>query len=146
MTCVLALDVGTTAVKAAVVSLDGGVEVRSIAEAPLELVTPAPGWAEQDPASWWQAVVAAVAALPADERRRIEAVTVTGQMQDLICVDAALVPVRPTILYSDVRATAEHAALLDELGDAWARAVGTTPDATAAALPPLEPPGVRVTS
>ncbi|MSZ05453.1 MAG: hypothetical protein F2700_13505, partial [Actinobacteria bacterium] len=49
---ILAVDVGTTSAKAAVV--DGGAIIE-VAEAPLELTHPHPGWAEQDPAHWWAA-------------------------------------------------------------------------------------------
>lgn len=135
MARILALDVGTTAVKAAIVDLAAGARIVAIAESPLALATPAPGWAEQDPADWWQATRIAVAALEGDDvrvggRLDVAAVAVTGQMQDLIALDAELAPVRAAILYSDVRADAEHRVLVDELGPAWTAAVGSAPDAT----------------
>src|SRR5437870_4744760 len=49
----LGLDVGTSAVKAILVSPAGA--VTAAATAPLSLETPRPGWAEQDPEAWWQA-------------------------------------------------------------------------------------------
>ena len=56
----LGIDVGTTAVKALVVDESGAVVGE--AESPLEVSVPKPGWAEQDPADWWQATVEAVRA------------------------------------------------------------------------------------
>ena len=56
----LGIDVGTTAVKALVVDESGA--VAGEAESPLEVSVPRPGWAEQDPADWWQATVEAVRA------------------------------------------------------------------------------------
>ena len=57
MTMVLAVDIGTTSAKAAVVD-DG--TIIEVAEAPVDLAHPQPGWAEQDPAQWWTSLVAAV--------------------------------------------------------------------------------------
>lgn len=131
MTTVLAIDVGTSAVKAAVVA-DG--EVLGVAEVAHPLSTPRPGWSEQHPHDWWTATRRAVAELLGDplvDRGAIAAVAVTGQMQDLVPIDADGRPVRPAILYSDVRAVTEHAELVEEIGaDRWADAVGAIPDAS----------------
>jgi len=48
------LDVGTSGVKAIAISASGEVLARAEREYPLS--TPQPGWAEQDPASWEQAL------------------------------------------------------------------------------------------
>ncbi len=125
MTRVLAIDVGTTAAKAA---LFDDVQVVAGAAAPLPIEHPAPGWAEQDPRAWWSATVTAVRGL--GDVGPVDAVAVTGQMQDLVAVDGAGEPLRPAILYADQRATAEHQALAGALGPAWEVAVGSEPDAT----------------
>ncbi len=130
MTTVLAIDVGTTAVKAALVDLADGARIVELAERPVALATPEPGWAEQDPNDWWTATLDATRALDAGGVARVDAVAVTGQMQDLVAVDAACAPVRPAILYSDVRATEEHETLARTLGPGWSDAVGATPDAS----------------
>jgi len=54
----LGLDVGTSGVKAILVSPAG--DVTASATVPLSLATPRPGWAEQDPETWWEASVSAV--------------------------------------------------------------------------------------
>jgi len=126
---ILAIDLGTTSAKAAVV--DDGTIVE-VAESPVDLSHPQPGWAEQDPAQWWTALVAAVRSLRG--LPSVEAVAVTGQMQDVVPVRAGASSgsgaVRPAILYSDQRAVAEHAALSARLGDEWARAALAQPDST----------------
>lgn len=129
MTSVLAVDVGTSAVKAARV-VDG--RVVEVASAGLAINTAHPGWAEQSPDDWWTAVREAVGSLrtAGADLSAVDAVAVTGQMQDLVAVDAAGRAVRPAILYSDARAAAEHAELAAELGDDWAAAIGAEPDAT----------------
>jgi xylulokinase len=129
VTAVVGVDIGTTAVKAALVA-DGA--VIAVVDRPLRLETPQAGWAEQDPREWWAAVVAlvgeVVASMPAAVT--IDALAVTGQMQDLVPVDADHQPVGPALLYADVRATREHAELQSELGAEWSTAVGFPPDAT----------------
>jgi FGGY-family pentulose kinase len=54
----LGLDVGTQSVRAALFDLSGA--CRAYATAPLDTFHSRPGWAEQDPAQWWQAVCDAV--------------------------------------------------------------------------------------
>lgn len=125
---VLAVDLGTTSAKAAVV--DDGTIVE-VAEAPVDLAHPHPGWAEQDPAQWWGALVAAVRSLRG--AATVDALAATGQMQDLVPVrgnGAESGVVRPAILYSDQRAVTEHGALADRLGTPWAEAALAQPDST----------------
>ncbi len=126
---VLALDVGTTTAKAAVVA-DGSIV--EVAEVSVDLAHPAPGWAEQDPAQWWSAVVSAVRSLRT--ANDLDALVATGQMQDLVPVRGIAGegggPVRPAILYSDQRAVEEHEQLAARLGEDWARAALAQPDAT----------------
>lgn len=129
MSRILAIDVGTSAVKAA--HVDGG-EIVAITEVALELSSPRAGWAEQDPHDWWTATVAAVANLR--DRAGVpapDAISVTGQMQDLVTLGADGEPTGAAILYSDVRATAEHDALVHSLdANRWAHAIGAPPDPT----------------
>lgn len=119
----LAIDVGTTAVKVAVVGDDG---VATVVEERVDVSTPHPGWVEQDTEQWWSATVQAIRRLSVDG---VAAITVTGQMQDLVPIDGDRV-LRPAILYSDQRATAEHGELIDSFGDEWARRAMAAPDAT----------------
>lgn len=127
MTQVLAVDAGTSAVKVALVA-DG--RVVAAAEEPYPLHGDRPGWAEQDPDDWWTATVRAAGRLDENGRRGVDVVAVTGQMQDLVAVDGNGRPVRRAILYSDVRAAPQCEQLAAELGDAWGRAIGATPDAS----------------
>src|SRR5215212_5986180 len=99
----LAFDIGTTGTKAALVEDSTGHVLRS-AYRGYETHTAAGGVIEQSAADWWQAVIATTRELDAHEA---EAVAITGQMQDLILIDAQGEPIRPVILYSDSRAHAE---------------------------------------
>lgn len=130
MTRILAIDAGTSSIKVAV--LDDGVVVAS-AERGHPIAAPRAGWVEQHPGAWWDATVAAVGELGRlgdSDLGAIDAVAVTGQMQDLICLGDDGRVLRPAILYSDSRAAAEHAELCRELGGRWPAAVGATPDAS----------------
>ncbi len=128
MTRTLAIDVGTSSVKAAVI-VDGAV-VASVDHAH-PLSSPRPGWVEQDPGDWWDGTVATIARLNRDAALTdLDALAVTGQMQDLICLDGAGRPLRPAILYSDSRAVVEHDELVTRFGDRWSEVVGSAPDAS----------------
>jgi xylulokinase len=104
----IGLDVGTTGVKAIALSDRGEVVAR--AEEHYPLLTPKPGWAEQDPADWWRASQAALARLPAGP------VGFSGQMHGLVVLDGGGGVIRPAILWNDVRTGAECAEIEQLVG------------------------------
>lgn len=53
MNYLLGLDIGTTSTRAIVVDEDGKLVASSTKDYPL--ITPKPGWAEQNPEDWWNA-------------------------------------------------------------------------------------------
>ena len=103
----LGLDVGTSSVKAILVSAVG--EVAAAASMPLTLQTPEPGWAEQDPETWWVASVKAIRELVTKAPRgaRIAAVGISGQMHSSVFLDKSHAVIRPALLWCDGRTTAE---------------------------------------
>jgi xylulokinase len=113
---VLGVDVGTTAVKAAVVAADG----RLLGSASVEYPTafPRPGWVEQDPEDWWRASCGAIrSALRESGRAEVAAVCVSAQAPTLLALDERGAPVRPALIWMDRRAEAECAALREEVGE-----------------------------
>ncbi len=58
MSNLLGIDLGTSSVKVVLVDERGDVLGRGSGDYPL--LTPKPGWVEQDPQSWWSATVKAV--------------------------------------------------------------------------------------
>jgi xylulokinase len=110
VTALVGLDVGTTAVKALVLSPDG--EVVGRAEEGYELSIPRPGWAEQDPEDWVRAAETAL------DRLEVTDATVgfTGQMHGLVALDAERVVLRPAILWNDQRTAAECAEIEERIG------------------------------
>jgi xylulokinase len=100
---VVAIDIGTQSTRAALVDIDG--RVHDIAASPVDLFSPRPGWAEQDPEQWWETTVANVAAILARHpAARVTAVGVSAQMHSLVAVDAAGGSLTPrSAIWSDKR-------------------------------------------
>ena len=123
-TLFLGLDIGTSGVKAILVSPSG--EVVANATTPLALSTPRPGWTEQHPDVWWQACVASIrAVLGAKAAANIAAIGMSGQMHSSVFLDAEGDVIRPALLWSDGRTTAECREITDRVGGeaqlrAWA--------------------------
>ena len=107
---VLGIDLGTTEVKAGLVTLDG--RLLGLARAGYRTDTdPASGRAEQDPEAWWGAVTTIVRKLAADAGAEIVAIGLDGHGPTLVAVDDAGRPTRPAIIWSDGRAGAEQTEL-----------------------------------
>ncbi len=108
----LGLDLGTSELKALVMTADG--TVVACAHAPLAWRQPNPGWAEQDAHDWWRATVKACAQLRANAPRAlasVRAVGLSGQMHGATLLDAADNVLRPCMLWNDTRSAAQCAAL-----------------------------------
>ena len=103
----LGLDIGTSGVKAVVLSDSG----RLVAEchAPLSVSRPHPLWSEQNPDDWVAACHAAVLSIPADVRSKVVGVGLAGQMHGATLLGADDRPLRPAILWNDGRSFAECA-------------------------------------
>jgi len=102
--CMVGLDLGTTGAKAGLVSASG--RIVATASAGYETSTPRPGWAEQDPAAWWEACCAALRRLMRDggvEPERVSGIGVSGQMHGSVFLDASEGVIRPCILWCDQR-------------------------------------------
>lgn len=124
------VDLGTSSVKVVATGPEG----RPVGSAtrPYPILTPAPGHAEQDPATWCQQAAEAVrevlAAAPAGAV--VRAVGVTGQMHGLVAVDQAGVPVRPAVIWPDTRSVAACRQLRDRVGAGRLAAITGAPPAT----------------
>lgn len=114
---ILALDLGTSTVKACLFDRDG---LLAVGRAPLASSHPAPGRVEQDPADWWDAVRSATAAArqAADPAAwaAIDGIGFSTARETIVPVDEAGTPLGPALVWSDRRAGAEAAALAGRLG------------------------------
>ena len=100
----LGVEVGTSAIKAVVYDLNG-VE-RATARQSVALVTPQPGWAEQDAAELWRAlrVVLRDVAVDSAAHGRIAALALAAQAGSIVPVDEQGAPLGPLITWLDQRA------------------------------------------
>jgi xylulokinase len=107
---VLAIDVGTQSARAALVRRDGG--VTDAASTPIDLFTPAPGWAEQAPEDWWAAAARSVSELLSrNPGADVAAVGVGAQMHGVVPVDAAGRSLADRVgIWNDKRCAAQAAA------------------------------------
>ncbi len=113
----LGVDLGAGSLKATVIDAEG--HVLGQASAPIETRQPRPGRAEQDPAQWLEALRRAVPR--AIERAavapgRLAALGLSAGAHIAVLTDRQGAVVRPAILWSDQRSTAEAAALEAEAG------------------------------
>lgn len=115
----LGLDIGTSAVKAAIVDDAGSVLARATSPAAGELPvsSPEPGFAEQDPNLWWAHAQAAIASLDPSLRAQVATIGISYQMHGLVLVDADLEPIRPAILWCDSRAVPFGDAIAAQLNE-----------------------------
>lgn len=113
----LGVDIGTSGVKAVVVSEAG--DVLATATTPLTLQTPHPAWAEQDPDAWWAASRASIREVVGRARgAAIAAIGLSGQMHSSVFLDREGRVIRPALLWCDARTTAECAEITDRVGEA----------------------------
>jgi xylulokinase len=102
---VLALDLGTSAVKALVVDMNGRILGHGSAEHPMQ--HPHPGNAEQRPEDWWDATGRAVRAALAESATPVQAIGLSGQMHGTVLLDDRGDPLGPAIIWADTRSQAE---------------------------------------
>jgi xylulokinase len=113
MATLIGVDVGTSGTRALAVTTDG--ELVAEANRPHELLTPRPGWSEQDPGEWWDAAQAALAEVAA-AAEDVVGLGLTGQMHGSVFLDAAGEVIRPALLWNDQRTAAECVEITERVG------------------------------
>src|SRR4051812_24105196 len=122
---VVGVDTSTQSTKALVVDASTGQVVAS-GQAP-HTVTSGAG-RESDPRQWWDALTEALHEC-GEAAREAAAVSIGGQQHGLVTLDAQGDPVRPALLWNDVRSAPQARRLIEELGGpkAWAERIGSVP-------------------
>ena len=100
---VVGIDIGTSGCKSLLIDDRGQVVARASEEYPLSI--PKPGWSEQNPEDWWQAVKITVKRLVKgfNSVNDIKVIRLSGQMHGLVALDKDSRLLRPCILWNDQR-------------------------------------------
>ena len=99
----LGLDLGTSSAKAVVVGTGG--ELLARASAGYTVTSTVAGYAESEPAHWWNAVTACAREAVHAAGARPSAIGLSGQMHGLVLASADGAALRPALLWADSRAT-----------------------------------------
>lgn len=117
----LGIDLGTSSVKVSVV--DGVsrqiITSASYPEKEAPVVSTEPGYAEQEPESWWEFVKAAIKKVNATQKfnpAEVGAIGIAYQMHGLVMVDSNKDVIRPSIIWCDSRAVAIGDKAFDKIG------------------------------
>ena len=117
----LGYDIGSSSVKASLVDAQSGRCVASAfyPKSEAAIIAVKPGWAEQEPSSWWENLKLATAdimAASAADPKDIKAIGISYQMHGLVCVDKDQNVLRPSIIWCDSRAVPYGQKAFDEIG------------------------------
>ncbi|MCW3467472.1 xylulokinase [Chitinophaga nivalis] len=114
-------DIGSSAIKAALLQADTGscIAAATSPEREMPIQVQQPGWAEQEPESWWQEVIHATRLLQQQypfDPAQVKGIGIAYQMHGLVCVDHQQQVLRPAIIWCDSRAVNTGEQALQALG------------------------------
>ncbi|HET9849811.1 MAG TPA: xylulokinase, partial [Candidatus Dormibacteraeota bacterium] len=110
----LGLDVGTTRIEAVAIDASGRVVASASAEIPV--LSPRPGWTEQDPTEWWQASRRVLGRVAAEVNGDAAALGLSGQMHGAVFLDERGDVVRPALTLDDQRSAAQADEITQRIG------------------------------
>jgi xylulokinase len=136
---VIGCDVGSQGTNAALYAADG--TLAASAYEPYDVAFPHPGWAEQDPSLWTEALHAAIAKvvreLP-EGPSAVKGVSFGSQLDGMVLCDQRGRALRPAMIWMDRRAEAQAAALAGRISRAdFYRHVGANLDSSHAVFKAL---------
>jgi xylulokinase len=118
MCMVIGVDVGTSGTKALAVDARGRVVASAVVEYPL--YNPRPGWAEQDPADWKQAVfdvLSQIAQASQVDASEVKGIGLTGQMHGSVFLYAQGKVLRNALLWCDQRTAKQCSEITEKVGE-----------------------------
>lgn len=124
----VALDIGTSGVKAGLFTADGRCHVRH--QTPLSTLAPHPGWSELDPGRVWRAVVDSTRRLltSSEGGSAVVGIGLSVTSPTVVVVGEDGSPVSNGLTYADVRALARLERVREEVGeDGYRRLTGNSP-------------------
>lgn len=117
MNYLIGIDLGTSGTKTALFDENGRTIASSTVEYPM--FQPQNGWAEQDPAHWWDAACRTLSTVIRDsgvEPEQIKGVGISGQMHGLVMLDDTGEVIRNSIIWCDGRTGKECAEITERVG------------------------------
>ena len=117
----LGYDIGSSSVKASLVDAQTGKCVATSFHPKSEaaIIAVKPGWAEQEPSSWWENLKLATKDIMSESGvcpNDIKAIGISYQMHGLVCVDKDGNVLRPSIIWCDSRAVPYGQRAFDAIG------------------------------
>ncbi|HYR49117.1 MAG TPA: xylulokinase [Candidatus Eisenbacteria bacterium] len=131
----IGLDIGTSGARALAVSESGDVIAAAAQDYPL--LTPRPGWTEQNPEDWWQASRKVLAEVAKAVNGKVAGIGLTGQMHGAVFLDANDRVIRPALLWNDQRTAAQCAEITERVGRERLLAIAGNPALTGFQAPKL---------
>lgn len=124
MKYLLGYDIGSSSVKAALVDAASGKPVGTVfsPDNEMQISSPQPGFAEQDPELWWSELINATKKLKEKfsfKSDEVIAIGISYQMHGLVCVDKNLKSLRPSIIWCDSRAVDIGNKAFKDLGESF---------------------------
>ncbi len=114
MTVSIGLDIGTTGARA--LAVDAAGEVLAEATADYPLLSPRPGWSEQNPEGWWDATRTVLASVAGAVNEPVVGLGLTGQMHGAVFLDAEDRVIRPALLWNDQRTAEQCLEITERVG------------------------------
>lgn len=117
----LGIDLGSSSVKVSVLDGETG-SCLATAFHPKEemrIIAVKPGWAEQEPETWWENLLAAIRECTGrlgQQKDRIGAIGISYQMHGLVVTDKSYNVLRPSIIWCDSRAVSYGEKAMNSLG------------------------------
>lgn len=113
----LGIDIGTSGTRSLVIDENGNIISSAIKEYPL--YTPKPGWAEQNPADWYEATISTIKEALQKKNIKgsdIKSIGLSGQMHGSVFLDDANEVIRPALLWNDQRTEPQCKEIYDIFG------------------------------
>ncbi len=122
MKYLLGYDIGSSSVKACLLDINTGTAVAAAfsPSVEMEMLSPKPGFAEQEPERWWAELINAtnlVRSQHAFSGNEVAAIGISYQMHGMVVIDQHHHSIRPSIIWCDSRAVETGNKAFDEMGE-----------------------------
>jgi sugar (pentulose or hexulose) kinase len=115
MSYISVIDLGTGSIRNTIYDLSGKILAVSKRENPIS--HPQPGWAEQNPVYWWEAVKETFIELDPEIRASIAAISATSQREGIVPVNNRFEPLDNIIIWLDGRTHSQGDDIKERLGE-----------------------------